>query len=136
MGTAHSLEKIVLFDGVCNLCSASVQFIIKHNSRKNLSFASLQSDFGRSQLSKFQASPEVKTIALIKDGRIFFRSDAVLEICKDLNGLYPMLFVFKVVPQPVRDWVYNYAAKNRYRWFGKKDECWIPTPEWKSRFIS
>lgn len=136
MGATDSLESVILFDGVCNLCGSSVQFIIAHNSRKNLKFASLQSDFGQAVLSKYQLSPEVRTIVLIKDGKAFTRSDAVLKICKELNGLYPLFSLYEIVPRSLRDWVYDFIARNRYRWFGKKDQCWIPTPELQSRFIS
>ena len=136
MGAANSVERVVLFDGVCNLCSSSVQFIIAHNSKKNLRFASLQSDFGQAELRRYQLLPEVRTIVLIKDGKAFTRSDAVLKICKDLNGLYPLLSLYEIVPRNLRDWIYNFIARNRYRWFGKKDQCWIPTPELQERFIS
>lgn len=136
MGASNSVERVVLFDGVCNLCSSSVQFIIARNSKKNIKFTSLQSDFGQAQLSKYQLPPEVRTIVLIKDGKSFIRSDAVLEICKDLNGLYPILSLYQLIPRPLRDWVYDFVARHRYRWFGKKDQCWIPSPELQSRFIS
>jgi predicted DCC family thiol-disulfide oxidoreductase YuxK len=136
MGPADPLEKVVLFDGVCNLCTSAVQFVIRHNSKKNIKFASLQSDFGQSQLQRNSAPQEIETIIFIKRGTVFFKSDAALEICEDLDGLYPILKVFKVVPHVVRDWIYNLIAIHRYRWFGKKEQCWIPTPELQSRFIS
>ncbi len=136
MGTDNSVNKIVLFDGVCNLCSAAVQFILSHNTRKNLRFASLQSDFGQSQLVKFQLPAEVKTIVYLKGENVFLRSAAALEICKELNGLYPILSVFTICPTFLRDWIYNFIASHRYQWFGKKDQCWIPSPDLASRFIS
>jgi predicted DCC family thiol-disulfide oxidoreductase YuxK len=136
MGSPDSLERIVLFDGVCNLCSSSVQFIIARNSKKNIKFAALQSDFGQAQLTKYQLSSEVRTIVLIKGEQIFTRSAAVLEICKELNGLYPLLVFLKIIPRPLCDWIYNFVARRRYRWFGKKDQCWLPTPDLQSRFIS
>lgn len=136
MGSTDSLEKIVLFDGVCNLCSSSVRFIISHNSKKNIKFASLQSAFGQSQLQKYQLPIEVRTIVLIKGEQYFTKSSAVLEICKELNRLYPLLTFFKIIPLPLRDWIYNFVARRRYQWFGKKDQCWLPTPELQSRFIS
>jgi predicted DCC family thiol-disulfide oxidoreductase YuxK len=135
MGANNSLEKIVLFDGVCNLCNASVQFIIRHNKNGDLKFASLQSEFGRNQLNKFQLSAEVRTIVFITDGRALLRSNAALEVCKHLNGFYPYLKILKIVPAFFRDWIYNIIAKNRYRWFGKKDQCWIPTPDLANRFM-
>lgn len=136
MGADIPVEKIVLFDGVCNLCSASVQFIIRHNKKGNLKFASLQSEFGQSLLAQFQLPPEVRTIVFIINGKAWLRSDAALEICKELSGLYPYLTYLKFIPTSVRDWIYNVIAKNRYRWFGKKDQCWIPSAELTSRFIS
>ncbi len=136
MGTDNSVNKIVLFDGVCNLCSSAVQFILNHNPRKNLRFASLQSDFGQSQLIKFQLPVEVRTVVYLKGEKAFLRSDAALEICKELNGLYPILGVFTIFPKGLRDWIYNFIANHRYQWFGKKDQCWIPSPEFSERFIS
>ena len=135
MGADNSVEKIVLFDGVCNLCNASVQFIIRHNKNADLKFASLQSEFGQRQLAKFQLSTEVRTIVFIKDGRAFLRSNAALEVCKYLDGFYPYLKILKIIPTFFRDWIYNIIAKNRYTWFGKKDQCWIPTPDLASRFL-
>jgi predicted DCC family thiol-disulfide oxidoreductase YuxK len=136
MGSDYTVEKIVLFDGVCNLCSASVQFILRHNSKNNLRFASLQSEFGRTQLQKIDDTSEVKTMVYIDRGKIFLRSDAILETCRELNGIFPLLRFFKIIPRPIRDSAYNFIAKYRYRWFGKKDQCWIPSREISHRFIS
>src|SRR5260370_34082508 len=136
MGTDNSVNKIVLFDGVCKLFSSAVQVILNHNPRKNLRFASLQSDFGQSQLIKFQLPVEVRTVVYLKGEKAFLRSDAALEICKELNGLYPILGVFTIFPKALRDWIYNFIANHRYQWFGKKDQCWIPSPEFSERFIS
>ena len=135
MGTNNSVEKIVLFDGVCNLCNASVQFIIRHNKNANLKFASLQSEFGQSQLAKFQLPTEVKTIVFITDGKALLRSNAALEVCQHLNGFYRYLKILKIIPAFLRDWIYNIIARNRYSWFGKKDQCWIPTPDLANRFM-
>jgi predicted DCC family thiol-disulfide oxidoreductase YuxK len=135
MGADNPVEKIILFDGVCNLCSSTVQFVIRHNKNEELKFASLQSEFGQLQRNKFKLSPEVRTIVFIKHGKIFLRSDAVLEIAEELNGLYPNLKVLKIFPTSLRDAIYNFIAKNRYQWFGKKEQCWIPTPELANRFI-
>lgn len=136
MGTDIPVEKLVLFDGVCNLCCTSVQFIIRNNKKKDLKFASLQSEFGQNQLSKYHLSSEVRTIVFIKNANAYLRSDAALEICAELNGFYPTLKFFKFIPASLRNWIYNWIAKNRYRWFGKKEQCWIPTSELSSRFIS
>jgi len=136
MGADFPVDGIVLFDGVCNLCSSSVQFILKHNRKQNLKFASLQSDFGQDQLSKFQLPAEVRTIMFIKNGNAYLRSSAVLEICRELNALYPLLYFLKIVPRFFRDGVYDFIARHRYQWFGKKEECWLPAPEFSRRFIS
>ncbi|MBS1951276.1 MAG: DUF393 domain-containing protein [Bacteroidetes bacterium] len=130
------MKKIVLFDGVCNLCTVSVQFILRHNAKKNIQFASLQSDCGRAQLAQHEWSTTLSTIVYIRDESFFTQSDAVLEICRELNGLYPAFYVFIVVPKFIRNGVYNFIARHRHKWFGKKQECWLPSPEWASRFLN
>ncbi len=135
MGTDHTIKKIILFDGVCNLCSAAVHFVIKRDSKNNFRFASLQSEFAKKLLPKFNHGHEVTTIVLIDNDKIYFRSDAALEISKGLRGLWPVFFIFKIVPRFLRDFVYDFIAKNRYRWFGKTDACWLPSPDLKSRFV-
>lgn len=138
MGSPGSLtepEAIILFDGVCNLCSGSVQFVIKRDPASYFKFASLQSDFGQQQLQKAGLNQQsFHSIILIIGNKIYQRSDAALEIAKKLSGAWPLLYGFKILPRFLRDGVYNLIAKNRYRLFGKKDACWIPTPGLKSRF--
>jgi predicted DCC family thiol-disulfide oxidoreductase YuxK len=127
---------IVLFDGVCNLCAGSVQFIIKRDRNAIFQFASLQSDFGQQQLERFGIDKKLlHSIILINDNQLFQRSDAALEIARKLNGAWPVFYAFKIFPQFFRDSIYNWIARNRYRFFGKKDACWIPTPELKKRFL-
>jgi predicted DCC family thiol-disulfide oxidoreductase YuxK len=127
---------IILFDGVCNLCSGSVQFIINRDPKAKFKFASLQSSYGQKQLEKNRLDKSsLHSIIVIKDGVMLQRSDAALEIAKQLSGLWPGLYIFKILPRFFRDGVYNWIAQNRYRWFGKKDACWLPSPELKSRFI-
>ncbi|MEQ8424591.1 MAG: thiol-disulfide oxidoreductase DCC family protein [Cyclobacteriaceae bacterium] len=129
-------KAIILFDGVCNLCNGSVQFIIKRDPKRKFSFAALQASFGQAQLKRLGVSDEsLESIVLLKDGRFYQRSNAVLEIAKMLGGLWPIFYVFKIVPTFIRDWIYKWIATNRYRWFGKKDQCMIPTPDLKSRFL-
>jgi predicted DCC family thiol-disulfide oxidoreductase YuxK len=138
MGALDPVEPnhIILFDGLCNLCSGSVQFIINRDSKKYFRFASLQSSFGNYKLHKFGLSAnELYSIILIKDGRYLQKSNAALEIARNLDGVWPAFYIFKIVPRFLRDWVYDGIAKNRYSWFGKKDSCMIPTPELKSRFL-
>jgi len=129
-------SNIVLFDGVCNLCSGSVQFIIKRDAKEVFKFASLQSTFGQQQLDNFKIDKNLlHSIILLRGEQFFQRSDAALEIAKQLSGAWPVLYVFKILPRFVRDGIYNLIARNRYRLFGKKDSCWIPTPELKERFL-
>ncbi len=138
MGALDPVEPnhIILFDGLCNLCNGSVQFIINRDSKKYFRFASLQSAFGKNQLYTFGlSSNEFYSIILIKDGTYLEKSNAALEIAKNLQGLWPVFYIFKIVPRFLRDWMYDIIAKNRYSWFGKKDSCMIPTPELKSRFL-
>jgi predicted DCC family thiol-disulfide oxidoreductase YuxK len=127
---------IILFDGVCNLCSSSVQFIIERDPKHKFKFASLQSPFGQQQLLKWKLDPHhLHSIILIKENTFYQRSNAALEIAKNLKGLWPVIYGFKIIPTFLRDGIYDWIARNRYRWFGKKDACWLPTPEMKSRFI-
>lgn len=139
MGADRALENVsvVLFDGVCNLCNGSVLFIIKRDAKSKFKFASLQSEYGAEQMKKFNLPPSsLNSVLLIKDGRLFQRSNAALEIASLLDGLWPILYVFKIVPVFLRDLVYDWVASNRYRWFGKKEACMIPTPEMRARFIN
>ena len=138
MGTADPLvqKKIILFDGLCNLCNSSVQFIIKRDSKRQFKFASLQSSFGRKKLHAFGLSAnELYSIILVNEESYLQKSDAALEIAKHLQQPWPLFYGFKIVPRFFRDWIYDLIAKNRYSWFGKKDSCMIPTQELKSRFI-
>jgi predicted DCC family thiol-disulfide oxidoreductase YuxK len=138
MGADRALKDVpvVLFDGVCNLCNSSVIFIIKHDTGSKLKFASLQSPYGLEQMKKFNRPPtELNSVLLIKKGRLFQKSNAALEIAYMLDGLWPLLYGFKIVPRFLRDVVYDWVARNRYRWFGKKEACMIPTPDMKARFM-
>ncbi len=128
---------VILFDGVCNLCNSSVLFIVKRDPKANFKFASLQSEFGKSHLEKYGLPvTELNSVLLIKEGKLFQKSNAALEIAKQLGGGWPVFYIFKLVPEFLRDGIYNWIARNRYRWFGKKDACMIPTPDLKSRFLA
>ncbi|MCX8490712.1 MAG: thiol-disulfide oxidoreductase DCC family protein [Cyclobacteriaceae bacterium] len=136
MGSVAALKPIILFDGVCNLCNGAVLFIIRHDKNARFTFASLQSTFGQEKLKQFGlSSDELSTIVLLSNGRIFTKSSAALEIAKDLDGLWAAFYFFKIFPSFIRNPVYDFISKNRYRWFGKQDACMIPTPEMKSRFL-
>ncbi len=126
----------ILFDGVCNLCNSSVQFIIKRDKKKLFRFASLQGKFGQEVLRKNNFSTEsLNTLILMEDEKIFTRSTGVLRMMKHLGAGWSLLYGFIIFPKFIRDAVYNWVSKNRYKWFGKKDECWLPTPALKERFL-
>ncbi len=136
MGSVDALGPIILFDGVCNLCNNSVQFIINRDAKAKFKFASLQSQTGQELLKQFnQSGSELISVMLIRNDRLYSKSNAALEIARQLSGAWPALYIFKIIPSFLRDWIYDWIASNRYRWFGKKDECMIPTPELKSRFL-
>ena len=127
---------LILFDGVCNLCNGAVQFVINRDKRGVFRFASLQASSAAGYLSAFQVKgPHLYSILLIKDGKLYDRSNAILEIARELSGPWPALYAFKIIPAFIRNAVYKLIAANRYRIFGKKDECMIPTPELKARFL-
>jgi predicted DCC family thiol-disulfide oxidoreductase YuxK len=127
---------VVLFDGVCNLCNASVNFIIKRDPRNRFAFAALQSEAGRALLARHDISGRrPDSVVLLEEGRCFTRSSAALRIARQLSGPWPLLYPLAVVPAPIRDRIYDWVARNRYRWFGKREQCRLPTPELASRFV-
>tara|TARA_B110000240_G_scaffold186415_1_gene223037 strand:- start:497 stop:907 length:411 start_codon:yes stop_codon:yes gene_type:complete len=129
-------QPLVLFDGFCNLCNSSVQYVIKHDRHNKFKFASLQSDAAKEILLQFnENNSDLNSIILIDNNKIFKKSLAVLRLLKILGGVYTLLYIFIIIPKPLRDWVYDYIAKNRYKWYGKKDSCMIPTKELKNKFI-
>lgn len=128
--------KIILFDGVCNLCNGAVNFIIKRDKKDGFKFAALQSEKGRELTLKYSIdTSKVDSILLIDGEKHYEKSSAALRIAKQLSGGYPLLFGFMVVPKFIRNWVYDFIAKNRYRWFGKKEQCMVPTAELKDKFL-
>jgi predicted DCC family thiol-disulfide oxidoreductase YuxK len=130
------LKKIVLFDGVCNLCSGSVQFILKRDKKNQFLFGSLQGNYGQEMLRKYQLpANEFNSFMLIEGEKLYTKSSGALRMLKHLGGAWALLYVLIIVPKFIRDAVYNLVARNRYRWFGKKNECWLPRPEWKARFL-
>lgn len=126
-------QPVILFDGVCNLCQSSVQFIIKRDKKAKFKFAALQSEAGQ-KLLKGHTAPGLDSVILVENDKVYTHSSAALRIAKGLDGLWPMLYVFVIIPRPLRNWLYNWVAANRYRWFGKQESCMMPTPELKSRF--
>lgn len=131
-------KKIVLFDGVCNLCNGAIQFIIKHDKKDVFRFASLQSDFGKKLMEERGIDPEsLESVIMIDPGIAYYRkSTAALEIAKDLSGGYSALHLFIYLPEFLRDPVYDLIGKYRYQWFGKKEQCMIPSPELKKKFLA
>lgn len=129
-------KKIILFDGVCNLCNSSIQKVIENDDKNIFQFASLQSDFGQEFLKKKQFSQEKFNSMILIDGEKFYtQSDAALRIGKELKGIYKISKYLLWIPKFIRNTVYNFISKNRYNWFGKKESCWLPTPELKQKFI-
>lgn len=127
---------VILFDGVCNLCNSSVQFIIKHDKKGIFRFASLQSEFGKKIIQQFDlANKNIDSVMLLENNAVKLKSTAALQIAKRLSGIYSALYGFIIVPRFIRDSVYDFIARNRYRWFGKQESCMIPQPEFKKLFI-
>lgn len=132
MATAHP---IVLFDGECNLCNSSVQFIIKRDSKKQFRFASLQGKKGQQVLQQFNLPPDsFNSFLLLEGDTLCTQSTGALRMLRALGGGWQLLYAFIIVPKCIRDAVYNLIARNRYKWFGKREECMIPTPELRERF--
>lgn len=130
-------KKIILFDGVCNLCNGVIQFIIERDKKDVFRYAALQSELGE-QLTKERGidTSKVDSFVLIAPGTAYFiKSDAALEIAGNLKGLWPIFKIFKWVPTGIRNIVYDFVARNRYRWFGRKDQCMVPTPELQAKFL-
>jgi predicted DCC family thiol-disulfide oxidoreductase YuxK len=127
---------VLLFDGVCNLCNASVQWVLQRDRKGIFQFAALQSETGQQLLQQFGFDPSTfNTVVLVDGDRIYTRSDAALEVAVRLGWPWRLMGVFFMVPRFLRNGVYNWIARNRYRWFGQSDACMLPRPEWKSRFI-
>lgn len=127
---------ILFFDGVCNLCNDSVKFVIRHDKNDFFRFASLQSHTAKELLPEHLTKEnDLQSIVLLKNRELHEKSTAALLVAKKLSGLWPILYVFIIIPKPIRDKIYDFIARNRYRWFGKKDQCMIPSPEMKLRFI-
>jgi predicted DCC family thiol-disulfide oxidoreductase YuxK len=127
---------IILFDGVCNLCNRSVQFVLEHDKQKRFRFASLQSAAGQVLLKKYNLSETIfNSFVLIKDEIPYLKSTAALKVAKELTGPIQILYAFIIVPTFIRNTIYNLISKNRYKWFGKQESCMIPTPDIQSRFL-
>jgi predicted DCC family thiol-disulfide oxidoreductase YuxK len=130
-------KQIILFDGVCNFCDASVQFVIKHNKKDIFRFVALQSDLGQEIIQHIGIqSKNIDSVILFVPGvAYYYKSNAVLEIAKNLGVFFHFGTIFKIIPTAVRNVLYDYIAKNRYAWYGKKESCMVPTPELKAKFL-
>ena len=128
--------QIVIFDGTCNFCNGSVNFIIARDPESKFNFAPMQGESAKVLMKQHGIdNPDLDTFLLIKDGKLYQRTDAALEIAKDLTGYWKYFQVFRFVPSPLRDIFYRLLAKNRYRLFGKRESCMVPTPEIRQRFL-
>jgi predicted DCC family thiol-disulfide oxidoreductase YuxK len=127
---------VILFDGICNFCNSTINFIIKRDKKKLIRFAPLQSDAGQQLLTAFNLSTtEFHSFIYIENGKVFTESTAALRVCKKLTALWPLLYGFIIVPKFIRNGIYKWISKNRYKWFGQKNQCMIPSPEIRNRFL-
>jgi predicted DCC family thiol-disulfide oxidoreductase YuxK len=129
-------QNILLFDGVCNLCNRFVQFTIRRDPKGKFKFASLQSESGQALLQKLGLPrDDFRTFVLVKGERYFLKSTAALQVLRELGGVWKLFYVFIIIPRPLRDFLYGIISKTRYRIFGKRDTCMIPTPDISKRFL-
>lgn len=130
-------EPIILFDGVCNFCNDTVNFVIRKDPKSVFKFATLQSSVAQQILKSYNLdNTEMNSFLLIENGNIYSESTAALRVCRRLKGLWPLMYGFIIVPKLFRNGIYNWIAKNRYTWFGKKGVCMIPSPDVKARFLN
>ena len=131
------VKHLVLVDGVCNVCNAGVQFILRQDRQGIFSFAPIQSELGRMIFARQGLDPnDAQTFMVVSDGHVLLRSDAALEVARRFGGAWRLLTVFRIIPRTLRDWLYSLIARNRYRLFGRRAACMIPTPEVRKRFLS
>lgn len=131
-----SQKSIILFDGVCNLCNSSIDFILKRDKNDRFLVGALQEEAGKVLLEKFNVQTDyLDSLVLVENEKIYLRSTAALKIAKHLSGLWPLLSVLIVIPSFLRDPIYDWVGKNRYRWFGKKNTCRLPNSEEKAKFL-
>lgn len=137
MSSTSPKNQVILFDGVCNLCSSLVQFIIRYDKKNVFKFASLQSDYGKTFLyNNGLTEYSFSTFFLYRDGTVYKRSTAALLVARQLSGLWPLLWIFIIVPAFLRNWVYMLVANNRYKWFGKNQSCFVPGAKIKTKFFT
>lgn len=129
-------QPVILFDGVCNFCNGLVNFVIKRDKNAVIKFAPLQSEKGRLFLKQYHLPTEViKSFVFIEDGKAYTQSTAALRVCRHLNTLWPLCYGFIIIPKFIRDGLYNWIASNRYKWFGVREQCMVPSAEVRTRFL-
>ena len=124
----------MFFDGVCNLCNGAVQYVLQRDRDGDMQFCALQSPIAQVILGD-DYDPEIGTFVVLEKGRVYKRSAAALRMANYLGGLHTIFLIFYIVPSPIRDWLYDLVATNRYRLFGKREACLLPQPQWIARFI-
>lgn len=129
-----TIRPVLFFDGVCNLCNRSVQFVIRHDKKKQFLFATLQSEWGQKAQKELPGNAPDSFI-LFHKGRYYTRSGAALRVCRLLSGIWPLFYAGIIIPRFIRDAIYEFVSRNRYKWFGKQ-ECMVPSPDLKARFLS
>jgi len=128
---------VILFDGVCNFCNYWVNFAIKRDKKKKLKFTALQGETAKQLLAKYNISPtSLSSVIFIDSGKAYTQSSAAIRICKHLDGGWKIFYGLMIIPKFIRDFLYNIIARNRYKWFGKKESCMVPTPELRDRFLN
>jgi predicted DCC family thiol-disulfide oxidoreductase YuxK len=130
----QSGTRIVFFDGVCGLCNSSVDWLLRHDKNQRFLYSPLQGQAASEKLTAEQLA-DLDTIVYFRNGKSLFRSDAALYIVKDLGGIWSLLFGFIIVPRFLRDGIYKWVSRNRYKWFGKKEACRIPSKAERARFL-
>ncbi|MBA4258517.1 MAG: hypothetical protein C0446_05100 [Chitinophaga sp.] len=137
MEISSDTNPVILFDGVCNLCNSTVLFVIKHDPKKQFRFASIQGDYGQQVLKQFHLPPDsLNSFILLKDNQIYTHSTGALKVARQLSGAWPLLYACIIIPPFIRNAVYQFIANNRYKWFGKKESCEVPSPALKALFYN
>lgn len=132
----HNDNPVILFDGVCNFCNGAINFVLKQDKKDIFRFAPLQSEAGQKLLQEYNLSTkEFDSFVLIDNGKVYKKSAASLRVMNKLPWYWKAAQILRIIPTAFRDSIYDFIAKNRYKWFGKKEQCMIPTPEMKSRFL-
>lgn len=128
---------IIFFDGICNFCNSTVNLVIRNDNKSIIKFATLQSGIAHQILEKYDAPiDEMRSFFFLEKGKLYSSSTAALRVCRYLKGLWPLMIGFIIVPKFIRDGIYDWVSRNRYKWFGKKQECMVPSPETRMRFLN